>query len=652
MQKEKYYITTAIAYTNRKPHIGNHYEIVFTDAVARLKRMQGRDVYFLTGTDEHGQKIENAAKAAGESPQSYVDKVAAEVRRLCDLLCTSYDGFIRTTDEHHVKAVQAIFEKLYKQGDIYKAKYEGWYCLPDESFYTDSQLVDGKCPECGREVSKATEDAYFFRMSKYQKQLEEHIEKNPGFIFPESRKREMVNNFLKPGLQDLCVSRSSFKWGVPVTFDDKHIIYVWVDALSNYITALGYMPDNPGELYKKYWPAQAHVIGKDILRFHTIYWPIMLLALGEELPQSVFGHPWLLNGEDKMSKSRGNTIYTDELAKFVGVDGVRYYLCAEMPYAQDGTITYERVLELYNADLANTLGNLINRSIAMTQKYFGGKLPQERKAESIDNELAAAALAARDGMIGKMEEFRCADALEAVMNLAKRANKYIDETEPWVISKDETAAPRLAAVMYNLLEAARFLGVLLAPFLPETSKKIFAQLNCAPEWQTLGSIAEFGTAPAMQPTQPTPLFARLDTAKLLAETDAKAKAQPDAADEKQQKPQDAADEADATITYEDFMKTQLCVGEIKTCEKVEKADKLLKLTVYDGMRERTILSGIAQWYTPDTLVGKKIVLVANLKPAKMRGILSEGMLLAGEGENGAVQVVFLPDDAVPGSRVR
>lgn len=644
MEKEKYYITTAIAYTSRKPHIGNSYEIVLTDAIARLKRMQGRDVFFLTGTDEHGQKIEGDAKTAGVTPKEYVDTIAGQVRDVCDLLNTSYDKFIRTTDDYHVKAVQKIFKKLYDQGDIYKSQYEGWYCVPDESFFTDSQLVDGHCPECGREVVRANEEAYFFKMGKYQKQLEEHIEKNPGFIFPESRKREMVNNFLKPGLQDLCVSRSSFTWGVPVPFDDKHVIYVWIDALSNYITALGYDPDGSGELYKKYWPAEAHVIGKDILRFHTIYWPIILMALGEELPKSVFGHPWLLSGEDKMSKSRGNVIYADALSEIIGVDGVRYYLLAEMPYAQDGTITYERVFELYNTDLANTLGNLVNRTISMVRKYFeGGTLPTERLAEEIDKELVAVAHTARAQMVEKLEEFRCADALDAVLELAHRANKYIDETAPWALGKDESKKARLACVLYNLVESIRFLGVLLAPFLPATSEEIFRQLNCPQELQTLPSIQEFGGLTHVTVGQPKALFARLDTEELLAKLAAEAEAVEEPAQPEETVPE---------IAYDDFMNTHLVVGEIKACDKVEKADKLLKLTVFDGKRERTIVSGIAPWYTAEDLIGKKIIVVANLKPAKLRGILSEGMLLAADGADGSAQVVFLPDSALPGSRVR
>ncbi len=640
--KDKYYITTAIAYTSRKPHIGNSYEIVLTDAIARLKRMQGKDVYFLTGTDEHGQKIEENAKERGIPPQLLVDEVAGQVRAICDELNTSYDGFIRTTDPAHKAVVQKIFKQLYDQGDIYKSKYEGWYCLPDESFFTDSQLVDGKCPECGREVKKASEEAYFFRLSKYQKRLEEHLEQNPGFIFPESRKREMVNNFLKPGLQDLCVSRSTFQWGIPVSFDDGHVIYVWIDALSNYITALGYDPDAPGELYKRYWPADVHIIGKDILRFHTIYWPIILMALGLPLPKSVYGHPWLLSGEDKMSKSRGNVIYADELAGRIGVDGVRWYLLSEMPYAQDGTITYSRIFDRYNADLANTIGNLVQRSLSMTHKYFGGKLPAARQAESIDDALAAAAAEARSGMIEKMDAFHCADATEAVLALAKRANKYIDETEPWVLGKDESQSARLASVLYTLLEAIRHLGVLLAPFLPATSAEIFRQLNCPAEQQSLESLARFGLYDATRGVEkPCALFARLDAEALLAaiEAEAEAKAAP-------------VEEKTPEVSYEEFRKTVLLVGEIRACQKVEKADKLLQLTVFDGSRERTVLSGIAPWYSPEALTGRKIVLVSNLAPAKIRGIQSEGMLLAADGPNGEAQVLFLPDEAVPGHLVR
>ena len=467
MMSEKFYITTAIAYTSRKPHIGNSYEIVLTDAIARYKRMQGYDVFFLTGTDEHGQKIEEYAKEKGVTPKEYVDKVCGEIREICDLLNTTYDHFIRTTDDYHEKAVQKIFKKLYDQGDIYKSEYEGLYCTPCESFWTESQLVDGKCPDCGREVKKAKEEAYFLKLSKYQKQLEEYIEENDNFIYPESRKKEMLNNFIKPGLQDLCVSRSSFKWGVPVSFDDKHVIYVWVDALSNYITALGYDPDGSGENYKKYWPADVHIIGKDIVRFHTIYWPIILMALGEPLPKQVFGHPWLLFGTDKMSKSRGNVIYADDLVKLIGVDAVRYYLLSEMPYTSDGSITYETIIERYNSDLANTLGNLVNRTVAMSNKYFDGTVMSKNFKADPDDDLISTCLETVKKVDDLLKEYRVSDAISAVINLAKRSNKYIDETMPWALAKDEASKDRLGTVLYNLLESIRFIAVLISPFMPE-----------------------------------------------------------------------------------------------------------------------------------------------------------------------------------------
>ncbi|MBR5542616.1 MAG: methionine--tRNA ligase, partial [Oscillospiraceae bacterium] len=468
MEQKKFYITTAIAYTSRKPHIGNTYEVVLTDAIARFKRQMGYDVFFLTGTDEHGQKIEDIAKDAGISPKEYVDGVAGEIRAIWDMMNSSYDKFIRTTDKEHIETVQKIFKKLYDQGDIYKGEYEGWYCVPCESFFTDTQIEGGVCPDCGRPVKKTNEEAYFFRMSKYQDALMRHIEENPDFIQPESRKKEMVNNFLKPGLQDLCVSRSSFKWGVPVTFDDRHVIYVWIDALSNYITALGYSPDGSGELYNKYWPADVHIIGKDILRFHTIYWPIMLMALGQPLPKKVFGHPWLLFGTDKMSKSRGNVIYADDLVRHFGVDAVRYYVLREMPFAQDGTITYETIIARFNADLANTLGNLVNRTVAMANKYFGGTVAHKGTIEGTDADLIACAKKARDAVAAKMDEYRVADALEEIISLARRSNKYIDETEPWALAKDEEKRDRLETVLFNLLEAIRYIGVLIAPFLPDT----------------------------------------------------------------------------------------------------------------------------------------------------------------------------------------
>lgn len=654
MEKPKYYITTAIAYTSRKPHIGNSYEVVMTDAIARLKRLEGYDVFFLTGTDEHGQKIETIANELGITPQAYVDKIAREIRNICDLLNTSYDDFIRTTDERHKKVVQKIFKKLYDQGDIYKSQYEGWYCVPDESFFTDSQLVDGCCPDCGRAVVRANEEAYFFKMSKYQKQLEAYIEENPGFIFPESRKKEMVNNFLKPGLTDLCVSRSSFKWGIPVSFDKDHVIYVWIDALSNYITAIGYDPDGSAELYQHYWPADAHVIGKDILRFHTIYWPIILMALGEPLPKSVFGHPWLLSGEDKMSKSRGNVIYADDLAGMIGVDGVRYYLLSEMPYAQDGTITYERIFDRYNSDLANTLGNLVNRTIAMTHKYFNGIIPAQRTTEPLDLELLTATQNAKNRMVDKLNAFHCADAIEEIMVLARRANKYIDETAPWVLAKNEEELPRLAAVLYNLLETIRVLGILLLPFLPQTAEKIFEQVQVPTYLQTLESIDTFGTHELAPVGEGVPLFARLDTTALLKsiEEQESLMEKETAEDSKAKHKNREEEKINAEITYDTFIQTQLCVGEIKACEKVEKADKLLKLTVFDGHKERTIVSGIALWYTPQDLIGKKVIIVANLKPSKLRGVTSEGMLLATDGADDTAHVVFLPDDAMPGSRIR
>lgn len=516
MDKGKYYITTAIAYTSRKPHIGNTYEIVMTDALARYKRMQGYDVFFLTGTDEHGQKIEQYAKDAGITPKEYVDNVSGEIRDICDLLDISYDKFIRTTDDYHEKCVAKIFTKLYEQGDIYKGNYEGLYCTPCESFWTESQLVDGKCPDCGREVKPMKEEAYFFRLSKYQKQLEQYIEEHDDFIFPQVRKNEMLNNFIRPGLSDLCVSRSSFTWGIPVEFDKKHVIYVWIDALSNYITALGYNPDHPSEMYKKYWPADVHIIGKDIVRFHTIYWPIMLMALGEPLPKQVFGHPWLLFGEDKMSKSRGNVIYADDLTKIFGVDAVRYYLLSEMPYTSDGSITYETMIERFNSDLANTLGNLVNRTIAMQNKYFDGTVQAPSAHEDIDSDLENTALST----VGKVEEllsvYKMSDALSAVMDIAKRCNKFIDETAPWTLAKDESKKARLGTVLYELLEGIRFTAVLISPFMPQTSKNILSQMNC--DISGYDSLSSFGAlVPGTKTGTPVPLFERIDANKLMEE---------------------------------------------------------------------------------------------------------------------------------------
>lgn len=645
--KEKFYITTAIAYTSRKPHIGNSYEIVLTDAIARFKRLQGYDVFMLTGTDEHGQKIEEYAKSAGVTPKEYVDKVSGEIRSICDLLNTSYDKFIRTTDEYHEKTVQKIFKKLYDQGDIYKGHYEGMYCTPCESFWTESQLVDGKCPDCGREVKPAKEEAYFLRLSKYQKQLEDFIESNENFIYPEARKKEMLNNFIKPGLQDLCVSRTSFKWGIPVTFDDKHVIYVWIDALSNYITALGYDPDGSSDLYKKYWPADVHIIGKDIVRFHTIYWPIMLMALGEPLPKQVFGHPWLLFGEDKMSKSRGNVIYADDLIDLLGVDAVRYYLVSEMPYANDGSITYETIIERYNSDLANTFGNLVNRTIAMQNKYFDGIIQEPTDSESVDDELKEFALETVKKVEKCFETYRVADAVEAVLNLAKRSNKYIDETMPWALAKDESKKARLGTVLYNLLEAIRYIAILLTPFMPQTAEKIFEQMNC--DIKDYDSMNTFGALKAgTKVNEAQALFARIDAEKMLAEI---AQKQEEAAKkEEAAKPKEI--EGLAQIAIDDFAKVELRVAKITQCEPVKRAKKLLKLHVDDGTAEgRQIVSGIAPWYTPDDLIGKSVIIVANLKPAKLCGEVSNGMLLAGDVDENDVKVVFV--DSIPaGTKLR
>lgn len=643
MCKKKYYITTAIAYTSRKPHIGNSYEIVMTDAIARYKRMQGYDVFFLTGTDEHGQKIEEYAQKSGVTPKEYVDKVAGEIKETCDLLNTTYDHFIRTTDDYHEKAVQKIFKKLYDQGDIYKGSYEGMYCTPCESFWTESQLVDGKCPDCGREVKKAKEEAYFFRMSKYQKQLEKYIEDNPDFIFPEQRKNEMVNNFIKPGLQDLCVSRTSFKWGIPVDFDPDHVVYVWIDALSNYITALGYSPDGSGDNYKKYWPADVHIIGKDILRFHTIYWPIMLMALGEPLPKQVFAHPWLLFGSDKMSKSRGNVIYADDLVKLIGVDAVRYYLLSEMPYVSDGSITYETVFERYNSDLANTLGNLVNRTVAMSNKYFDGQVMAPTAQEPLDAQLKDAALAAVENVDKLLSKYRVSDALEAILSLARRSNKYIDETAPWVLAKDEDKKERLGTVLYNLLESIRFIAILVSPFMPETAEKIFKQINT--QVTSYDSLKEFGGLKAGEKVGTAePLFSRLDSEKLLADIAEAAKKAQEAEKPKkeiEQKPE---------ITIDDFAKVELRVAKVEACEPVKKAKKLLKLTLDDGAGKRTVASGIAQYYKPEDLIGHNVILVANLKPAKLCGVESCGMILAADS-NDSVKVIFA-DDMEVGSTVR
>ncbi len=643
--KGKFYITTAIAYTSRKPHIGNSYEIVLTDAIARYKRLQGYDVFMLTGTDEHGQKIEEYAKTAGVTPKQYVDKVAGEIKDICNLLGTSYDKFIRTTDDYHEKVVQKIFKKLYEQDDIYKGTYEGMYCTPCESFWTESQLVDGKCPDCGREVKPAKEEAYFLRLSKYQKQLEEFIESNENFIYPEQRKKEMLNNFIKPGLQDLCVSRTSFKWGVPVDFDDKHVVYVWIDALSNYITAIGYDPDGSSEQYKKFWPADVHIIGKDIVRFHTIYWPIMLMALGEPLPKQVFGHPWLLFGEDKMSKSRGNVIYADDLVELLGVDAVRYYLVSEMPYQSDGSITYETIIERYNSDLANTFGNLVNRTIAMQNKYFDGVIQEPNTCEDVDNELKQFALDTVAKVEKCFETYRVADAIECILNLAKRSNKYIDETMPWALAKDEEKKARLGTVLYNLLESIRYIATLLSPFMPETAEKIYAQMNC--DIKDYDSLETFGAIKAGTTVgKAEALFARIDAEKMLADIAAKQEAAAKA--EEEAKPKEI--EGLAEISIDDFAKVELRVAHITDCEPIKRAKKLLKITVNDGTdKPRQIVSGIAPWYKPEDLIGKNVVIVANLKPAKLCGEMSNGMLLAGDVGDDA-KVIFV--DMPAGTKIR
>ena len=641
MEKPKFYLTTAIAYASRKPHIGNTYDIVLADMIARYKRMMGFDVYFLTGSDEH-------AKAGGMTPQAYVDRAAASIKAVCDCMDVTYDRFIRTTDEDHVAVLKKIFRKLYEQGDIYKGAYEGKYCVPCESFFTPSQLVDGKCPDCGRECVDAKEEAYFLKLGKYQDRLLKYYEENPNFFAPESRRNEMINNFLKPGLNDLCVSRSSFTWGIPVDFDDKHVMYVWIDALSNYITGAGYDPDGPSDLYKKYWPADLHVIGKDIVRFHTIYWPIILMALGEPLPKQVLGHPWLLSGEDKMSKSKGNVIYADELAKRFGVDAVRYYLLTEIPFAQDGTITYENVINRYNTDLANTLGNLVNRSIAMTNKYFDGTVARPAAQDALGQELVNFCNATVTRYTEQMDAWHNADAAETVMALAKRCNKYIDETAPWALAKDEANKEQLAGVLYNLLDCIRVLGILLTPFMPSTGKAIHAQLQVV-DTATGMDAAAFGAVDTYTVGVPVPLFARIDGEKLLAEIAAEIEAVAKAEEEK------AGIAFLPQIGIEDFMKVDLRVAEITACEPIKKAKKLLKLTLNDGTANpRTVASGIAPWYTPDQLVGRKIVLVANLKPAVLCGVESQGMILAASQKNDDgsedVKVLFV-DDMIPGSAI-
>ena len=636
-EKKKFYITTAIAYTSRKPHIGNAYDIVLADMIARYKRMMGFEVFLQTGSDEHGQKIEEYANKAGITPKEYVDGVSAQIKGVWDSLNTSYDKFIRTTDEDHEKIIQKIFKKLYDQGDIYKGHYEGKYCVPCESFFTSSQLVDGKCPDCGREVVDAKEEAYFLKLSKYQDRLIEYYEQNPDFIKPESRKNEMINNFLKPGLSDLCVSRTSFKWGIPVPFDDKHVIYVWIDALSNYITGIGYDPDGSSEQFDKLWPADLHVIGKDIVRFHTIYWPIILMALGLPLPKQVLGHPWLLVGEDKMSKSKGNVIYADDMAKRFGVDAVRYYLLSEMPFTQDGTITYESFITKYNADLANTLGNLVNRSIAMTNKYFGGKVCAGENSEPCDIELIKTAEETIKKYYELMDSYHNADVCEAVISLAKRCNKYIDETAPWTLAKEETKTAYLQNVLYNLLECIRLLGVMLTPIIPESAESISKQIGTDNRELSFGAVKEYSVGEAK------PLFARLDAEKIAAEIEA----------EKKEKAETAENVAKISqIGIEDFAKVELKAAKITACEPIPKAKKLLKLTLDDGSgTDRTVASGIAKYYKPEDLVGHTVIVVANLKPAKLCGVESNGMILAADCSEDDVKVLFI--DGVPaGSKIR
>ena len=644
---EKFYLTTAIAYASRKPHFGNTYEIIMADAFARFQRQMGKDVFLCTGTDEHGQKIEEYAKAAGTTPKEYVDRVAGEIKGIWNLMGSSHDYFIRTTDDYHEKAVAKIFKQLYDNGDIYKAEYTGWYCTPCESFWTETQAEGGKCPDCGREVVKAKEEAYFFKMSKYADRLMKHIEDNPGFIEPESRKKEMVNNFLKAGLQDLCVSRTSFTWGIPVDFDPKHVVYVWLDALTNYITAIGYDPDKSfeeqSESFKKYWPADVHIIGKDILRFHTIYWPIFLMALDLPLPKKVFGHPWFNSGNDKMSKSKGNVIYADELSEYFSVDGVRYYALAEMPYNADGTITYENVVTRYNNDLANNLGNLVSRTHAMTKKYFDGIVPTPGEETDLDRDLKNTVIEAVNSARELMSGYHVADSLEVLFAALRRANKYIDETTPWVLAKNEEEKGRLATVIYNLLETVRIAAVVLTPYIPATAERIFSQLGTDKcEYST---VSEFGALEAGKPLgEASTLFARVDEKKLFEEIEAK-RAAAEAAEKAAEAPSDREEE----IAFEDFGKVELRVAEIVECEPIPKAKKLLKLQVDLGFEKRQVVSGIAKFYKPEELIGKKVILVCNLKPAKLCGVDSYGMLLASGEED--VKVAFLDPAAKNGDRV-
>lgn len=643
-----YYLTTAIAYTSGKPHIGNTYEAILADSIVRFKRQQGYDVRFQTGTDEHGQKIELKAAEAGITPKEFVDNVSGVIKEIWDLMNTSYDKFIRTTDPDHEKQVQKIFKKLYDQGDIYKGHYEGMYCTPCESFFTESQLVDGKCPDCGREVTPAKEEAYFFRMSKYADRLIEHINTHPEFIQPESRKNEMMNNFLLPGLQDLCVSRTSFKWGIPVDFDPKHVVYVWIDALSNYITGLGYDVDgNNDPLYDKYWPADLHLIGKDILRFHTIYWPIMLMALDVPLPKQIFGHPWLLQGDGKMSKSKGNVIYADDLANLFGVDAVRYFVLHEMPFENDGTITWELMVERMNSDLANTLGNLVNRTISMSNKYFDGVVSNKGVDEEVDDDFKKVILDTPVKAAEKMDKLRVADAITEIFTLFKRCNKYIDETMPWALAKKEDKQDRLATVLYNLIEGITIGASLLEPFMPETSKKILAQINAQP--RAFEDMTEFGKYPSDNKVTEKPeiLFARMDIKDVMEKVEEiKAAQKAETAEEKypevEKKPE---------ITIDDFDKVQIQVGEVIKCEPVPKAKKLLVSQIKIGAETRQIVSGIAKYYKPEEMVGKKVAVITNLKPCKLCGVESQGMILAAGDDEGNLSVVTVDKDIVSGSEI-
>ena len=649
--KGKYYITTAIAYTSGKPHIGNSYEIVLADCIARFKRKEGYDVFFQTGTDEHGQKIELKAEEAGVTPKEFVDGVAGEIRSICDCLNTSYDKFIRTTDEYHEKQVQKIFKKLYDKGDIYKGAYEGMYCTPCESFWTESQLKDGKCPDCGRECKPAKEEAYFFKMSKYADRLIEHINTHPEFIQPVSRKNEMMNNFLLPGLQDLCVSRTSFKWGIPVDFDSRHVVYVWLDALTNYITGIGYDAEgNSSEQYKKYWPADLHLIGKDIVRFHTIYWPIFLMALDEPLPKQVFGHPWLLAGSGKMSKSLGNVIYADDLAGFFGVDAVRYFMIHEMPFENDGSITWDLMTERVNTDLANVLGNLVNRTISMSNKYFGGVVENKNISEEVDEDLKKVATTTYERVLQKMDQLKVADAITEIFTLFKRCNKYIDETMPWALAKDEAKKDRLATVLYNLAESIQIGAALLAPFLPETAEKIAKQFNTT--LRDFDSLTEFGLYPDLTKVTDSPeiLFARLDIKDVYAKAEEIAEIQKREAGVSEEPAKEEAPVIDIEpkeeISYDDFAKMQFQVGEIIACEEVKKSKKLLCSKVRIGSEVKQIVSGIKLHYTPEEMVGKKVMVLVNLKPATLAGIVSEGMLLCAEDADGNLALV-VPEKEMP-----